>query len=653
ADNNAPDKFDINDMADAILNANRQASAMGRSQSDQFWAIHGRQMLVSLLEMDYFARTHGEKFSIWQIWNEACEKLAAEARSEKLDGSAEARNKKGAGEAAPLPERIPIPKGNYFAPFLSFLKMSFANQKQYWLLMDRALTEEFKKHPFTPTCQQRSMQYSGEYSGVTNHAIAALDIFASPDVNRLISFDPYFDTEGREDQRLIDIIAEAEKGSIFIYSPTHTVTSTIADTIGRTLKTAFFKATFLRANKRRPIVYICDEFHRFISDDAESGEQSYLDRCRAYRGICVLATQSIDSLTHALGSGVGSSSDNGRSALSVVLNNSGNKLFFRSTDTETTTRLSLLLPEPPPAPGNQHIVRKRPLGTLSAGECYYLFSDGTWGRGQVRLSKSTARKQSEIAKVRLTGAVNSESIIKLCDEIDLQVNYYRFRDVRVEIDSPGGDSNSLEYLIARMYSWRQHGVSIGTRGLTAVSSAAAVVLSLGNPPHRRAFSPCSLLYHNGRVGGEKPYSYTDFELISLAQKLHLVNFRYIDLLAHQALDSGLYGNEIAALRQHIIDGYKQSDDEARSNTRSAGSDDFIHGDDGSAPFLPKGGDEDVLARILSFARAGLLHDGDPPQDLEKISPLEALRAIYAALFSLDMTISPFVARKLVLIDGVL
>lgn len=126
----------------------------------------------------------------------------------------------------------------------------------------------------------------------------------------------------------------------------------------------------------RPFFYICDEFQRFITHDEDSGEQSFLDRCRAYRVCCGLATQSIASLRYSLPSKAG------EHAIDVILINTGTKPFFRTTDNDTANSLSGLI-SAPPQPNKQHVVRVRPLSTLKPGECYYLLVNGKAGRGQI------------------------------------------------------------------------------------------------------------------------------------------------------------------------------------------------------------------------------------------------------------------------------
>ena len=104
------------------------------------------------------------------------------------------------------------------------------------------------------------------------------------------------------------------------------------------------------------------------------------------------------------------------------------------------------------------------------------------------------------AVIRLKGPVESESIIWLCDEIDLAVDYYNYRRVDIQIDSPGGEIAALDYFMTRLSDWRQvEGLVLGTLALTRAASAAAMILSLGSIGHRRAYPSAQLLYHDSRI----------------------------------------------------------------------------------------------------------------------------------------------------------
>lgn len=146
------------------------------------------------------------------------------------------------------------------------------------------------------------------------------------------------------------------------------------DFVGRMLKSIFFKYTFSRKNKARPVAYICDEFHRFITVDRETGEQHYLDRCRSYNAACVLATQSIQSIKEAAKTQSGRDETD---AIEILLNNTANKFFFGTTDYVTQTHLERLVPRPMIA-GMPNVAEVRRLSTLRQGQCYAFYGNGDW-----------------------------------------------------------------------------------------------------------------------------------------------------------------------------------------------------------------------------------------------------------------------------------
>ena len=201
-----------------------------------------------------------------------------------------------------------------------------------------------------------------------------LEALCNPDVQRLVELSP-FEFGGGEGT--LSVREQIENGKVLLFSP-GAIAHESTNVVGRVLKTKFFQASFCRKNKERPVGYVCDEFQRFITSDPESGEQSFLDRCRAHRVICVLATQSVASIEYAIGNDRRSNS-----AISVILNNTAGKIFMRNTDPSTMGAMRNLLPAAPL--GSPHVTEVRPATTLKPGEAYYLLADGKWGRKQIQL----------------------------------------------------------------------------------------------------------------------------------------------------------------------------------------------------------------------------------------------------------------------------
>ena len=127
----------------------------------------------------------------------------------------------------------------------------------------------------------------------------------------------------------------------------------------------------------RPIAYVCDEFQRFITRDAETGEHTFLDRCRAYRVNTFLATQSMAALLAATGSSSGAAD-----ALNSILVNTPTKVCFRTTDASSVDTMQMFIPRD--SRSDSHVLRFRPPSSLKTGEYYYAFQD-TWGRTRYQL----------------------------------------------------------------------------------------------------------------------------------------------------------------------------------------------------------------------------------------------------------------------------
>jgi hypothetical protein len=212
-----------------------------------------------------------------------------------------------------------------------------------------------------------------QFNHVSATATPFLAAMSNPELNRFIEFSP-FAFGGADMLSVRDIV---ENGKVLVVSPGPMATET-ANILGRSVKTKFFQFAQCRQNKQRPVAYICDEFQRFVTADPDSGEQSFLDRCRAHRVSCILATQSLASIKYALHDIPGADA-----AVDVMLNNTANKIYFRNTDVATASTMHALFPEPPI--GDKSITRVRPPSTLGTGEAYYLLSNGAWGRRQLPL----------------------------------------------------------------------------------------------------------------------------------------------------------------------------------------------------------------------------------------------------------------------------
>lgn len=182
-------------------------------------------------------------------------------------------------------------------------------------------------------------------------------------------------------------------GTIYVYQPKlgHGRDPLIA----RVLKAVFFETVLGDVRRQEngagmPLVaYVADEFHRFITSDPVHGEQSFFDTCRSFGAFCVVATQSMSSLQHALGGDSYTNKD--AKAVEILLNNTGTKLFFRTTDRALHETIERLCPLTPSLP---KVTQVRPPSTLRPGECYAVVTDGRFLRGRIDLTARSRNVQA-------------------------------------------------------------------------------------------------------------------------------------------------------------------------------------------------------------------------------------------------------------------
>ena len=212
---------------------------------------------------------------------------------------------------------------------------------------------------------------------------------ATPAKTLYFGVEPYYRSVmkyGRQDIVPVDFttaVNDEESRSVYVFQPDLNNSDAL---VAKALK-AFWFETILNSSEREerggtmPLAaYIADEFHRFITSDKVHGEQSFLDTCRSFGAFCVLACQSISSMEHALAEISGKNWAKNEAAISILLNNTANKLFFRSTDQKLKDYLAGLCPS---APGLGPVTSVRPPSTLQPGECYASLADGRFERCQL------------------------------------------------------------------------------------------------------------------------------------------------------------------------------------------------------------------------------------------------------------------------------
>jgi hypothetical protein len=202
-----------------------------------------------------------------------------------------------------------------------------------------------------------------------------LKLCADPEIERVVDFRPFpGDADSILDHSL-DLMQAMDAGKVVVFQPTGEMNSLLA---ARALKSRWYAAVRARDDMQRPVGVVVDEFQKFVTLDAVSGDANFMDVARAYRCNVVLATQSIEALHNAL-----KSSRHAESAVAAIVANTPSKFFFATKDNRTDVILKNLIPKPSGA--GPHIIDARPPAVMRAGEAYWSLANGQWGRGRAQL----------------------------------------------------------------------------------------------------------------------------------------------------------------------------------------------------------------------------------------------------------------------------
>lgn len=203
--------------------------------------------------------------------------------------------------------------------------------------------------------------------------------------------------------------------------------------------------------------------------------------------------------------------------------------------------------------------------------------------------------------VRIVGEITEDLACDLGDIFEESFGDYFMETCVLEINSPGGSVDALEYVLDLMDKWRRkEGIRFETRALFQATSAAALLAAFGDVGLRSALGSSVLLFHESRAYGASSRPIT----------------------AHDA--------------QTIMDSLKQIDE--KIIRRLSG---HIFSGLGRLP------EKERRERCLKFQEIAR-NLGETPKEntLEK----GCLERTYAALFSGERPVTPAVARELLLLD---
>ena len=110
------------------------------------------------------------------------------------------------------------------------------------------------------------------------------------------------------------------------------------------------------------------------------------------------------------------------------------------------------------------------------------------------MAKITYSHAGDHAVVAFSGELDWDASRELVDVIDVLVDDYFYTEVELVVASPGGNVRAFEHYLVRQEGWRRRGVTLRTRIFSEASSAAAVLVCLGD---ERVAEPGSTLSFHG------------------------------------------------------------------------------------------------------------------------------------------------------------
>ncbi|MEJ8858656.1 ATP-dependent Clp protease proteolytic subunit [Variovorax robiniae] len=227
----------------------------------------------------------------------------------------------------------------------------------------------------------------------------------------------------------------------------------------------------------------------------------------------------------------------------------------------------------------------------------------------------------------LSGEITEDVALRFESCIELLFAYYRYDQITVEINSPGGQVTALEHMLASLERWRGLGRQVGTKASFRAGSAAAMLLAMGDIGSRSASGSTTLLFHSARIDGANAM-FTASAATSLGTLLQGKDLLHLErLVGHQVRGFGGWhalAAEGAARCEHLI---------KRSGSRTSRS-------AGQPPVTPFG----------SLSLATLARSFRHCQERQSIAPY---RRMLSRRFAEDRAMSAAEAWALCLIDSVL
>jgi len=129
--------------------------------------------------------------------------------------------------------------------------------------------------------------------------------------------------------------------------------------------------------------------------------------------------------------------------------------------------------------------------------------------------------------------VTDKSVAQLLDLLESAFNYYQYKEVEIQVNSPGGSVRALHFLLDHFERYRNQGRVLALTALMEAASAAALMVSCGTPGRRAAYPRAVFLYHSVRLPEVKEL--TEIKAKRYFEDMQRENEFARDLLVHMAL----------------------------------------------------------------------------------------------------------------------
>lgn len=133
----------------------------------------------------------------------------------------------------------------------------------------------------------------------------------------------------------------------------------------------------------------------------------------------------------------------------------------------------------------------------------------------------------------IAGELTAESVQPVLLDMGQAISYYRYSNVQFLVNSPGGELAALLLIEQSMQWWRGMGARIVTSSWGRAHSAAALLVSMGDPGWRLVRAGTSLLYHQSRFQFKEPVTIGPAGLEEMLHDQERFLRRYVEILAQR------------------------------------------------------------------------------------------------------------------------